>query len=543
MTARRARAGHARTKRAGVASRALAALAVVAPAASTLVVSQAAPAFGLAATTERAPSLVDLDTLKTGSITIHKLVKDDTNGTTAGNGLEDATATGTPLDGATFTVERLTNVDLTTQAGWEKLAGYNGNVDTAKADGTDAAITKTTAGGGLAVFDSLPLGAYVVTETATPPGYVGSKPFIITVPMTHPTDLNKWVYDVHAYPKNSKANIDKTVKDDTTPAIGSEISYTLKSDVPAAEALDYYDVVDQYDKRVELPEAGVTLKIVDGKTGEVALVKDTDYKLISADGTDGKTKFWTAEFTAAGRQKLLDNRKDDTTKVQMDLVGTVKDKVENDGLFKNKAILLPNAPSNGWTPGSGEVPPPDYPNSEVVSKFGKVKITKVSAKDTAAKLQGAEFEVYQCTPQSTPTANFESVDATLDKKLSPAGTSTYTTDANGEVTIDGLRNNDWENNEAVTNPGWYCLVETKAPEGFELQTRPIAFQVLQTNSTADNEYTLATTVKDVPTNGGFNLPLTGAAGVGVLIGAGALLVGGSAAIALANKRRKEQADA
>ena len=42
MTASRARAGHARTKRAGVASRALAALAVVATAASTLVVSQVA---------------------------------------------------------------------------------------------------------------------------------------------------------------------------------------------------------------------------------------------------------------------------------------------------------------------------------------------------------------------------------------------------------------------------------------------------------------------------------------------------------------------
>ena len=524
-----------------LAAFAVAAGALALPAATSA--TQAAPAFGLAATTERAPSLVDLDATRTGSITIHKLVKDDTNGMTAGNGLEDATATGTPLDGATFTVEKLTNVDLTTQAGWEKLAGYNGNVDTAKADGTDAAITKTTAGGGLAVFDGLTVGAYLVTETATPPGYVGSKPFIITVPMTHPTDLNKWVYDVHAYPKNSKAGIEKTVKDDTTPAIGSAISYTIKSDVPAAEALDYYDVVDQYDKRVELPEANVALKLINGKTGEVALVKDTDYKLKAADGTDGKTKFWTAEFTEAGRKKLLDNRKDDTTKVQMDLSGTVKDKVEADGLFKNQAILLPNAPSNGWKPNSGTVPPPDYPHSEVVSKFGKVKITKVSAKDTAAKLQGAEFEVYQCTPQSTPTENFESVDATLDKKLSPAGTSTYTTDANGEVTIDGLRNNDWENNEAVTNPGWYCLVETKAPEGFELQTRPIAFQVLQTNSTADNEYTLATTVKDVPTNGGFNLPLTGAAGVGVLIGAGALLVGGSAAIALANKRRKEQADA
>ena len=524
-----------------LAAFAVAAGALALPAATSA--TQAAPAFGLAATIERAPSLVDLNPLKTGSITIHKLVKDDTNGTTEGNGLEDATATGTPLDGATFTVERLTHADLTTQDGWEKLAGYNGNVDAAKADGVDAAIEKTTAGGGLATFDGLFLGAYVVTEIATPAGYVGSKPFIITVPMTHPTDLNKWVYDVHAYPKNSKANIEKTVKDDTTPAIGSEISYTLKSDVPAAEALDYYDVVDQYDKRVELPEANVALKIVDGKTGEVALVKDTDYKLISADGTDGKTKFWTAEFTAAGRQKLLDNRKDDTTKVQMDLSGTVKDKVEADGLFKNKAILLPNAPSNGWKPNSGTVPPPDYPNSEVVSKFGKVKITKVSSKDTTAKLSGAQFEVYKCTPQSTPTTNFESVDATLDKKLSPAGKDTYETDADGEVTIDGLRNNDWENNEAVTDPGWYCLVETKAPDGFEPQTRPIAFQILQTNSTEANHYVLATTVKDVPKNGGFNLPLTGAAGIGVLIGAGALLVGGSGAIALANKRRKEQADA
>ena len=524
-----------------LAAFAVAAGALALPAATSA--TQAAPAFGLAATTERAPSLVDLDATRNGSITIHKYVKDADNGTTEGNGLEDTSNHGTPLDGATFTVEKLTNVDLTTQAGWEKLAGYNGNVDTAKADGTDAAVEKTTAGGGLAVFDGLPLGAYVVTETATPPGYVGSKPFIITVPMTHPTDLNKWVYDVHAYPKNSKAGIEKTVNDADTPAIGSAISYTIKSDVPAAEALDFYDVVDQYDKRVELPEADITLKIIDGKTGEVALAKGTDYTLIAADGKDGKTKFWTAEFTEAGRAKLVANRKDDNTKVQMDLAGTVKQKVESDGLFKNKAILLPNAPSNGWKPNSGEVPPPDYPNSEVVSKFGKVKITKVSAKDTAAKLQGAEFEVYQCTPQSTPTANFESVDATLDKKLSPAGTSTYTTDANGEVTIDGLRNNDWENNEAVTNPGWYCLVETKAPDGFELQTRPIAFQVLTSNSTEDNTYTLATTVKDVPHNGGFNLPLTGAAGIGVLIGAGALLVGGSGAIALANKRRKEQADA
>ena len=522
----------------------LAVIAVAAGAAAVPGIATAAPtasAFGVVATAPQLPSLVDLDANKTGSITIHKLVKDDTNGTTEGTGLEDTTASGTPLDGAEFTVERLTNIDLTTQAGWEKLVGYNGNVDTAKADGVDAAIKKTTAGGGLATFSNLPLGAYVVTETETPAGYVGSKPFIITVPMTNPKDLNKWVYDVHAYPKNSKAGVDKTVADEATPAIGSAISYTIKSDIPAVEGLDFYDVVDQYDKRVELPEAGITLKIINGKTGEVALAKGTDYKLIGATGTDNKTMFWTAEFTADGRAKLVANRKDDTTKVQMDLVGTVKEKVGTDGIFKNKGILLPNAPTNGWKPNSGEVPPPDYPNSEVISKFGKVKITKVSAADPAAKLKGAEFEVYQCTPQSTPAKNFDSVDATLDKKLSPAGVTTYVTDANGEVTIDGLRNNDWANNAKVAKPGWYCLVETKAPEGFELQTRPIAFQVLETNSTADNQYTLATTVKDAPHNGGFRLPVTGAAGVGVLIAAGSALVAGAGAITIANKRRKENA--
>lgn len=151
----------------------LAVIAVATGAAAVPGIATAAPsgsAFGVVATAERLPSLVDLDTNRTGSITIHKLVKDATNGISEGTGLEDSTVTGTPLDGTKFTVERLTNVDLTTQAGWEKLVGFNGDVATAKADGVDAAVEKTTAGGGLATFSNLPLGAYVVTETETPRG-------------------------------------------------------------------------------------------------------------------------------------------------------------------------------------------------------------------------------------------------------------------------------------------------------------------------------------------------------------------------------------
>ena len=529
----------------------LAVIAVAAGAAAVPGIATAAPtasAFGVVATAPQLPSLVDLDTNKTGSITIHKIVKDDTNGTTEATGLEDTSVTGTKLDGAKFTVERLTNVDLTTQAGWETLVGFNGNVDTAKATGVDAAIEKTTANGGLAEFKNLPLGAYIVTETETPAGYVGSKPFIITVPMTHPTEKNKWNYDLHVYPKNSKAGVEKTVVDASTVAVGDEVNYTVKSDIPslpAGDKLQTYMVVDRYDKRVEIKTTDVTLALSDG----TALVAGTDYDLKTANGKDADKafKFVTAVFTEAGRAKILAARAagTDDTKVVMKLKGTVKESLSENGLVPNKAILIPNTPANPWDPESGTTPPPEYPNSEVVSKFGKVKITKVSAADPTAKLKDAEFQVYKCTPTglTSGTDNFVSTDAALGAKITVNGKDTFTTDADGVVEIDSLRNNDWENNAAVAaaDRGWYCLVETKAPAGFELQTRPIAFQILQSNSTADNKYTLATTVKDAPHNGGFRLPVTGAAGVGVLIAAGSALVAGAGAITIANKRRKENA--
>lgn len=64
MATSRARAGHARTKRTGVASRALAALAVVATAASTLVVSQVAAPQAAQAAQEPAASGIDVGAVR-----------------------------------------------------------------------------------------------------------------------------------------------------------------------------------------------------------------------------------------------------------------------------------------------------------------------------------------------------------------------------------------------------------------------------------------------------------------------------------------------
>ena len=95
----------------------------------------------------------------------------------------------TPLEGVTFKVERLTQYDLTTNAGWTALQGLS------LQDAIDTA-TKTLAGSvvtgpdGEAAFGNLPLGAYLVTETAAPTGVIASKPFVITVPLTDPDNLN-----------------------------------------------------------------------------------------------------------------------------------------------------------------------------------------------------------------------------------------------------------------------------------------------------------------------------------------------------------------
>ncbi|AMD87163.1 hypothetical protein AXF14_05620 [Actinomyces radicidentis] len=521
----------------------------------------AAPAPAVVAADAQVPSLVDLDTDATGSITVHKYQKTDANGTAAGNG-QQATPDGAPVQGVVYKIEKLNNIDLTTQAGWEKLASYSNSVSAAVAGQgvTAAGTSQTTDGNGTATFSNLALGAYVVTEVSAPAGYTLSAPFIVTVPMTNATDTTKWDYDPDVYPKNAKTEVKKTVDDAAAHTVGDNINYTVSADIPnlpADQTLGYYTIVDQYDARMELTAGSVVVKY-----GDTTLA-DTDYTLseittaFDGDGntatTNDSVKRVSVVLTDAGRKKILDARRAGTAdKVTMTLTTTIKAPIAGNGIVPNTAYVLPNTPSNGWDPATSTTPPPDTPpSSTVTSKFGKVKITKTDLSSKA--LGGAEFQVYLCTMQDdsaiTLTDNFTAGDYKLvgspltaysvaaDGTATATEQNTFTSAADGTVTIDALQNNDWENNATDTTPDAYCLVETKAPSGFELQTKPIAFQITADNSTADNSYTIGTTVKDVPSNGSFKLPLTGAAGVIALVLAGGLLVGGSVFLGMRNKRR------
>ena len=68
---------------------------------------------------------------------------------------------------------------------------------------TPFVLPQTTDEKGLATFNSLELGLYVVVETATPDKVTSPvKPFLVSVPMTKASNLNEWLYDIHVYPKN-----------------------------------------------------------------------------------------------------------------------------------------------------------------------------------------------------------------------------------------------------------------------------------------------------------------------------------------------------
>ncbi|RAX19733.1 fimbrial protein [Actinomyces sp. Z5] len=539
------------TRRRGAGLAAAVALAIGGMVAAPVATAAPTPAILAAAeATDLDTALIDAD--RASTLTIHKLAQTETNGTSAGNGLEDTSATGDAVEGVTFTVTKL-NFDLTTQAGWQQLAALNGSAAEAAGYKTATVFTQTTDGDGLATFSNLEVGAYLVSETKAPQNVTTAEDFVVTVPMTNPNG-SEWNYDVHVYPKNSVVDSSKEVSDNGSPTIGDTVTYTIKADIPKIDVdggatIKNYQIVDPLDPRLQYQDTTVTML----GTGAQEL-EGTDYEIVTAVGSDGKT-YVTVTFTADGRAKIASARADGDTSTQVQVVinATIKAIGNGNGSISNTSFLIPNDSQTTWDPNNPNPEDvPGEPSDEVKSYYGKVTINKTGTDGKAASTYaGAEFQVYECNPTGATqgatidrdAANITGAALTANQ-VTAAGTventAKFTTGSDGKVTIDALRTNDFINNAAVTNPGWYCLVETKAPTGYEIQSDPIAFQVLRADVEA-SPYAIDFTVIDVPSNAGFRLPLTGANGIIFLTIAGILLVAGAVLLTVHNKRRSAQA--
>ena len=85
----------------------------------------------------------------------------------------------------------------------------------------------------------------------------------------------------------------------------------------------------------------------------------------------------------------------------------------------------------------------------------------------------------------------------------------------------------------------YWIVETKAPEGYNLLSAPVKVDFTEELSTADTDYTVEVQIKNTT---GFTLPKTGDIGTILFTVAGVGLIGAAVILLIASRKRKEETE-
>lgn len=436
----------------------------------------------------------NIDFAKKGSITLYKKKGAETDNPATGK--EMAGVPGEPLSGVTY---KITKLDYDLQNGdW---ATFPKTAADAKGHETTTTFKQTTGADGKVAFENLELGIYLVEETDAPAGIVAGAPFIVSVPMVNEAS-DAWNYDVIAYPKNTETKTEKTVKD-ADKHIQDAYTYTINADAPTwgeGKSLTAFRFEDQLDQRLDFQE------VTEVKAGDTVLTAG-DYTVNDPTANGNKL---VVTLTEQGLAKVESGAK-------MSLTFEVKRKEVGDTTeLKNQADVIFNNPNTG-----DEV---SNKTNEVVTYHGKLKVVKKDGKEAGKVLQGAEFELYQCT----------SATDLGEGPLTVNGANKWTTGDDGTITIDGLHVTDFADNAQVPDVKKFCLKETKAPAGYALPEKNVTEIDFTRDNIAktgelngDDEITLVSEIDNIKQDTP-NLPMTGGAGVGILAAIGAAIVAAGA---------------
>lgn len=490
------------------------------------------------------------------------------------------------LQGVPFDIYQVQGVDLTTNEGWAAATALQGHTITAAeikagqltdAAGKTYAITKVstvvTDATGNATYDGK-AGLYLMNENlsgATVTDVTTGKnvptnsitqsvPALVTLPMTNPSDTSQWMDTVYVYPKNQSDQIVKSVDDKQTvtsdqASTGDKVSqYTLTGSITpglTGSTMGSYVIIDQLDPRLQYK--GIDSVVVkDAVGGDKTLVAGTDYKVsvIDADSTPGG-EYVQVYMLQSGLDKIAAAKAEDAGATVVARMSTTI-LSEGNGDIPNTVSLLPNQsavdqvrnntpgdiPGNPGTPYTPPTTPPTdvpgIPSNKVDSKYGDLALTKVDGSDASKTLAGAQFSLYS-TLQSSTTGDNQADCNAVTTSGTPIMTG-ITTDSTGKVTVKGLQESDFYDNGTQTDQIVYCLVETKAPTGYNLLAKAVPFTINQVESAG----AVALTVKDEQHNLANSLPLTGGSGAAALGVGGLVLLGGGAALVIARRRRDDE---
>lgn len=569
------------------------------------------------------------------TLNVHKYLGDPIVATNDGSTVEGITLP--PLAGVVFDAYMVYNasvsvpgapgapVDLTTNAGWvtaAEIAGYtptqtdlnNGYFiisgtyyflrppDSATTNASGLAQLSSTA----PAPDTLPgVGLYLVVEnladsTPTSGGQAvpissltPTAPFFVTLPMTNPDDLTKWMYTVNVYPKNQTTSADKFVKDGNLGVEnqsgytqGQNLTYVIESSIAALSDfnhdgtidgadLGYYYVGDNLSPALTAQSVSVSLKpsgsvpppSLTGCNGATEVGPGCDYYYWLDYDTVTAGDQVKVIFSTSGLNKLAAAEQADSgVEVETTIVAEVTDLTQlgADGVLTNMAYVIP---SQGWWTGQGNDPlmppndttPPDddttgdvpdnndgSPSTTVTSYYGQIVVNKYDPATDDVNLSGAEFKIY---------LDADADGSCEDSDVSGTAIYTKTIDNTGKVPADpdynqvvftGLLTSTFYNGEPQDVDHGYCLVESEAADGYTLSAEP--YYVVLDHTTADttepdlSPATFTQEVANVKANLGNALPFTGGQGIGFLSIGGALLLAAGLGYYLVSSRRHRNAE-
>ncbi len=477
-------------------------------------------------------------------------------------------------------------VSLLTNAGWTTASAINGYTPTAAEiavgsftiAGTTyylgAATQVVTDNTGTATFTKPDgQGVYLVNESIEPTDVITNlttntvvptnsitpaSPFFVTLPMTEPVARNTWMYDVSVYPKNQTDTITKAVTDmgsvttDNSNNAPHVINYDITTSITdGTNPLGMYVIYDDLDP--SLTFTGASLKLSNGTTIDPAM-----YTVYTAPSWGPAATAYTTGTTVADGPVITIVFKDTGLALLeanrglnvVTTLNTTVNGIDADGVVPNTASFIPN---QGWWAENGtgttnpenpvDNPPteqPGIPSNEVKSKFGNLVINKFDPQSSTANMAGAVFAVYWDANKNGTCEASETAST-----VTPINTATVTAPSN-TATFVGLQTSDWYNGKEQIAIEGYCVVETTAPTGYNLDATAHYAKILWATGTATTttvagtpaSYTLD--VANEKSNLGNNLPLTGGAGVAAVSILGLILVGGGLGYYVVSGRRRDE---